>query len=170
MSDRDAFRMEWKALERRLMGLERHAPKNALKAASTVGFRVIDGENAKRVASATWITPDHKPAFRRRATKRTGYRYKVHVRRDDLMARSAYAKAKKYPEMAHAFLVERGWRRGFTTVSGRHFRADAFNAKRDAARRKVLNVLQDAIDMAASHPRGYVSTKALEAVHGGAWR
>ena len=167
---RNEFAFEWQTLQKKLMGLERHAPKNALKASATIGFRVIDSENARLIAAATWKTPDRRIAFRRRASKRTGYRYKVSARRDDLLARSAYAKAKKYPELAHAFLVERGWKTKRSSVPGRYFRAEAFKAKRDAARRRVLDVLATAIEIAANHPRGLVSLRALEHLHGGGWK
>lgn len=167
MTNRHEFAFEWRTLQKKLMGLERHAPKNALKAASVVGFRVVDHENASRIAAATWKTPDHKPAFRRRASKKTGYRYKTVARRDNILARSAYQKAKRYPELYHAFLVERGWSTKRTTVPGRHFRAEAFKAKRDAARRRMLETLATAIELAALHPKGYVSTRALEHLHGG---
>lgn len=168
MSDRQDYTVEWRALERKLTGLERYAPRNAMRAAATSAFRVVDSENARSVRETQWKTPDHRPAFRRRAATRGGYRYKIRQRRDgSLTADSAYQKASKYPELWHAYLVERGWKTKTGNVPGRHLRAEAFKAKHRAAQARMVHAVRVAIDLAANHPRGLVRIGDVERTVGG---
>ena len=168
MTNRDAYEVEYRKLERKLLGLERHAPRNAMRAAATAAFRVIDSANARHVKLTDWKTPDHNPAFRHRATKKSGYRYKIKQRRDgSLTADSAYAKASKYPELYHAFLVERGWKTKNTTVPGRHLRAEAFKSGKRRAQARLIHAVRVSIDLAAAHPRGLVKLGDVERTVGG---
>lgn len=170
MSDRAAYTAEWRRLEQRLLGMEKYVPRNAMRAASTAAFRVIDSENARRVRAAEWKTPDHRPAFRRRAAMKSGYRYKIQQGRNTLTADSAYQKASRYPELYHAFLVERGWKTSKgTTVAGRFLRATAFKTRRRAAQGKMIQALRVALDIATNHPRGYVKVGDVERTVGG-WK
>jgi hypothetical protein len=168
VSDRDAYTVEWNALARKLTGLEKWGPRNAMRAASTAAFRTIDSENARRVREAEFKTPLRRPAFRVRAASKSGYRYKVRQHRNgNVSAESAYQKATKYPELWHAYLVERGRKTKTGTTPGRHFRAEAFAARRRKAQNRMLHAVQVAVDIAASHPRGYVKAGDVERIVGG---
>ena len=134
-----------------------------MRAASTHAFRVIDSENAKRVKAGPYKTPDHSPAFRRRASKKGGYRYKVRQSKDgSLKAHSAYGKRSRYPELAHAWWVERGYSSASGRVEGRWFRQRAFDTKKREAQKAIAEAFSLALDLAAQHPRGNVSLKAME--------
>lgn len=166
MRERD-YTVEWRKLERKLAGLERHAPRNAMRAAATSAFRAIDYENARLAAIGPYKTEDHRPSFRRRAAKRGGYRYKIRQSKNATSGSSAYAKASKYPEMSHAFLVERGWDSKGGRVEGRKFREIAFRRKRRKAQSRMVEALRVAIKLATSDPRGRVKAKDVENVVGG---
>lgn len=162
------YTVEWRKLERKLAGLQRYAPRNAMRAAATSAFRAIDYENARIAAMGPYKTEDHRPSFRRRASKRGGYRYKIRQSKNgNTSANSAYAKASKYPEMAHAYLVERGWNSKGGRVEGRKFREIAFRRKRRKAQARIVEAMRIAIDIAANDARGRVKVKDVENLVGG---
>lgn len=167
MSER-SYTVEWKKLERKLTGMQRYTPRNAMRAAATSAFRVIDFENARQVKAGPYKTPDHSPAFRRRASKKGGYRYKVRQSKDgSTRASSAYGKRSKYPELTHAWWVERGYNSAGGRVDGRWFRQRAFDTKKRAAQAKIVQAMRVAIDLAAMHPRGNVRVGDVERTVGG---
>jgi|TARA_R110002012_G_scaffold282120_1_gene471779 hypothetical protein len=163
------FEIDFKRLQRKLAGLEKYAPRNAMKAAAGAAFKVVNKENARRVATASYKTPMEPPAFRKRAAKKGGYRLrKVKQRRDgSITARSDYNT--KHPEMEAAWFVERGYNTKNGRVAGRHFRGEAFKAKKREAQALFLEALSVAIDVASSNPKGKVSMRDVEGVIGKAW-
>ena len=163
------FEIDFKKLERKLQGLEKYAPKNAMKAAAGTAFKVINKENARIVKTASFKTPMSPPAFRKRAAMKGGYRLrKVKQRRDgSITARSDYNT--KHPEMGHAWFVERGYKTKGGRVEGRRFRGDAFKNKKSEAQKLFVEALSIAIDVASSNPKGKVSMRDIEGVLGKAW-
>lgn len=162
------YTIEWRKLERKLSGMERFAPKNAMKAAATSAFRVIDFENAKLAKAGPYVTPAKRPSFRQRASKKGGYRYKIRQAKDgSTSAQSMYNKWSKYPELFHAKLVEYGWESKGGPVPGRGFRQTAFNRKKRAAQRRIVEAMRIAIKLACKHPKGRVRPKDVEQAVGG---
>ena len=49
------FEIDFKRLQRKLAGLEKYAPRNAMKAAAGAAFKVVNKENARRVATADLV-------------------------------------------------------------------------------------------------------------------
>ena len=164
-----AYEIDYKKLQRKLEGLEKYAPRNAMKAAASAAFKVINRENARIVTTASYKTPMHTPAFRKRAGTKGGYRLrKVKQRRDgSISARSNYNT--KHPEMFAAWFVERGYNTSGGRVEARRFRADAFKAKKQEAQALFIQALSIAIDVASSNPKGKVSMRDIEGVLGKAW-
>ena len=164
-----AFEIDYKKLQRRLEGLEKWAPRNAMKAAAGAAFKVVNKENARIVKTASYKTPMHPPAFRKRASMKGGYRLrKVKQRRDgSISARSDYNT--KHPEMEAAWFVERGYNTKNGRVEARSFRGDAFKNKKREAQKLFIEALSIAIDVASSNPKGKVSMRDIEGVLGKAW-
>ena len=161
------YTVEWRKLEKKLAGMQRYAPKNAMRAAATSAFRAIDYENAQLAKAGPYKTPKTKPAFRDRAGKKGGYRYKIRGSKGTLSASSAYAKASKYPEMGHAFLVERGWQTKNGRVEGRKFRERAFATMKRRAQQRIVEAFRIALEIAAANDRGRVKVKDVENLVGG---
>ena len=163
------FSIDYKKLQRRLEGLEKWAPRNAMQAAARAAFKVVNKENARIVTTASYKTPMHPPAFRKRASQRGGYRLrKIKQRRDgSINARSDYNT--KHPEMVAAWFVERGYNTKSGRVEARSFRGDAFKNKKREAQKLFVQALSIAIDVAASNSKGKVAMKDIESVLGNAW-
>jgi len=163
------FEIDYRKLERKLVGLEKYAPRNAMKAAAGAAFKVVNKENARIASTASYKTPQENPSFRKRAGTKGGYRLrKVKQRRDGtITARSDYNT--KHPEMAAAWFVERGYNTKTGRVEGRGFRGTAFKAKKRAAQQKFVEALTVAIDVASGNPKGKVSVRDIEGVIGKAW-
>ena len=162
------YTVEWKRLADKLSGLERYAPRNAMKAASTSAFRAIDYQNAQIIKAAPFKTPNHRPSFRNTASKKGGYRYRVkQFRNGDTFAQGAYAKRSKRPEMAHATIIENGYASKNGQVPGRNFRRDAFKVGRRRAEKRMVDAMRIALDLAAAHPKGRVKVGDVERTVGG---
>jgi len=163
------FEIDFKKLERKLQGLEKYAPRNAMKAAAGAAFKVINKENARIVKTASYKTPMSPPAFRKRAAMKGGYRLrKVKQRRDgSITARSDYNT--KHPEMVAAWFIERGYNTKNGRVEARSFRGDAFKNKKSEAQKLFVEALSIAIDIASSNPKGRVSVRDIEGILGKAW-
>ena len=164
-----AFEIDYKKLQRKLEGLEKYAPRNAMAAAARAAFKVINKENARIVTTASYKTPPHTPSFRKRASQRGGYRLrKVKQRRDgSITARTDYNT--KHPEMIAAWFIERGYNTSGGRVEARRFRANALKAKKKEAQGLFIQALSIAIDVASSNPKGKVSMKDIESVLGNQW-
>ena len=163
------FEIDYRKLQRKLEGLEKYAPRNAMKAAAGAAFKVINKENARIVSTASYKTPPHTPSFRKRASMKGGYRLrKVKQKRDgSITARSDYNT--KHPEMVAAWFVERGYNTKGGRVEARSFRAQALKAKKREAQGLFVEALSIAIDVASSNPKGKVSVIDIEGVLGKAW-
>ena len=162
--------IEWKKLEKKLTGLEKYAPRNAMKAAASAAFKVINRENARIIQTASYKTPLQKPAMRSRGSKKGGYRVRRVIQsRDGSVRTKTDYNAKKHPEMEHAWFVERGYKTKNGRVEGRHFRAQAFKAKKREAERFFSRAIGIAIDVASSNDRGRVSMRDIEGVLGKVW-
>tara|TARA_R110000851_G_scaffold54209_1_gene128100 strand:+ start:410 stop:916 length:507 start_codon:yes stop_codon:yes gene_type:complete len=164
-----SFEIDYRKLQRKLEGLEKYAPRNAMKAAAGAAFKVINKENARIVGTASYKTPPHTPSFRKRASRKGGYRLrKVRQKRDgSITARSDYNT--KHPEMVAAWFVERGYNTKGGRVEARSFRAQALKAKKREAQGLFVEALSIAIDVASSNPKGKVSVRDIEGVLGKAW-
>lgn len=164
-----SFEIDYRKLQRKLEGLEKYAPRNAMKAAAGAAFKVINKENARIVGTASYKTPPHTPSFRKRASMKGGYRLrKVKQKRDgSITARSDYNT--KHPEMVAAWFVERGYKTKGGRVEARSFRAQALKAKKREAQGLFVEALSIAIDVASSNAKGKVSVRDIEGVLGKAW-
>jgi len=163
------FEIDFKKLERKLQGLEKYAPKNAMKAAAGTAFKVINKENARIVKTASFKTPMSPPAFRKRAATKGGYRIRKvkQARNGSISAKSDYNT--KHPEMGHAWFVERGYNTKNGRVEARSFRGDAFKNKKREAQKVFVEALSIAIDIASSNPKGKVSVRDIEGILGKQW-
>ena len=157
--------MQWKKIERKLANLAGFGAKNAMRAAAPAAFRLIDTQNAKSVENTSWKTDlnGRKQAFRKRASKKGGYKYKVERAGQGIRARSMYNY--KHPEMRHGHLVENGVR----NTPPRKQRTTAFFRRKKAAQAKFMEALLVAIKLAGKHPKGRVSAKDVTNVVGTGW-